>query len=275
MKKHFFLIKAFLALFFSIQITTAHQLQIISKKTFGYPKPINRYINDFADLIDANHKDLIIKLLTNIDKQTGIEITIVTINSIHDYRGTRDNFEKFATELFNTWGIGKRENNNGILFLIALKDRKVRIELGRSYPSFYNSIAKRIINVGIIPSFKEERFSQGIYIGSIAIANMVTREISWFDFYKWRLLLALLYIIFAITGILCLKFGWRKLGWMFLGLTLFASICSAIIFAVTIFLSLIKIISVGESYFDSGDSDDGGGFFGGGGSDGGGASGDW
>ena len=64
--------------------------------------------------------------LGDFEKETTAEITVVTIESLGD-----DSIEEYAVRLFEQWKIGKKEKDNGILLLIAKKERKVRIEVGK------------------------------------------------------------------------------------------------------------------------------------------------
>ncbi len=218
----------------------------------GYPKSIHKYVNDFANIVDQADAERIKKSLESVEEQTGIEICVVTINSIGDYQGTEKNLEKFATGLFNTWGIGKKDKNNGVLLLVAVKDRKVRIELGAGYPQSYNQIASRIIKTDIVPYFKQGQYSRGIYEGTMAIIKNLTKEISWFDRYKWDLLLWLLIFICVGIAISCFRSGKKGWGW---GL-----------------IAMIGVLLLFLWSLSSGNKSDG---FGGGSSSGGGSSGDW
>jgi uncharacterized protein len=218
----------------------------------GYPKSENKYVNDFAKAIDSADAERIKKSLESVEEQTGIEICVVTINSISDYQGTETNFEKFATGLFNTWGIGKQDKNNGVLLLAAIKDRKVRIELGSGYPSSHNQIAAQIIKTDIVPYFKQSQYSRGIYEGSMAIIKSLTKETSWFDYYKWHILLWILILICVGVAISCFRSGKKGWGW---GL-----------------LALIGVLLLFLWSLSSSNKSDG---FGGGKSSGGGSSGDW
>ncbi len=82
---------------------------------------------------------------------TGVSVTVLTIDSFRAYTADDISFERFATRLFNHWGIGNADRNDGILLLVAKKDRKVRIELGKGYPSSYDARAKEIIDTVIVP----------------------------------------------------------------------------------------------------------------------------
>ncbi len=219
----------------------------------GYPGHVDDYVNDFAQVMDVSDHESVRNMLKDLEYQTGIEAVVVTINSVHDY-GTGDRtIESFATNLFNRWGVGHKAANNGVLMLVAVKDRKCRIELGGGYDKYYDSVMKEIIDTKMLPRFKDGNYSRGIYEGSMALILKITKKVPWYSFYKWHILMGVLILIFIFAGISCMRSG--KTGW---GWVLFSVAGILLIF-------LLKRIKVGNSSEG----------FGGGSSDGGGASGEW
>ena len=100
-------------------------------ETPNYPEP-KGYVNDFADVIDAPSRDRLNALSTELDKKTHAQVAIVTIESL---RGAP--LERYATSLFNKWGIGHKDDNRGILILLALSNYKSRIEIGRGFEALF------------------------------------------------------------------------------------------------------------------------------------------
>ncbi len=139
-----------------------------------YPEHIDDYVNDFAEILSEQDSSTIHKLFEDLEHQTGIEAVVVTIKSIADYDTEDVSIEKFATNLFNTWGIGHKKENNGVLILVASGDRKCRIELGGGYGDRYNDVMKQIIDDEMIPYFKTDEYSRGIHAGAIAVVGKVT-----------------------------------------------------------------------------------------------------
>ena len=219
----------------------------------NYPSPNDDYVNDYAAVLHSPDVEAIRKLFKNLEHQTGIEAAVVTINSINDYQTGDTVIETFATNLFNSWGIGHKKENNGVLILVAVKDRKCRIELGGGYGRRYDSTMKQIIDEVMIPYFKIGDYSRGIFEGSRSVVEKVTKKVSWFSFHKWHLLLGMLILVCIFAGISCMRSGKKGWGWFF-----FAAAGAMLLF-------LIKMLSSGKS--SSG--------FGGGTSFGGGASGSW
>lgn len=135
----------------------------------SYPAWQDLYVNDFADVIDADDEAQIRSLLNNLYDAHDVEATVLTINSIHDYGTGDETIESFATNLFNSWGIGDAERNDGILLLVAIEDRELRIEIGSGYTAADEDGLGGIIDRVMVPRFQDGEFSQGIYEGTQAI----------------------------------------------------------------------------------------------------------
>ncbi|MHC4497260.1 MAG: TPM domain-containing protein, partial [Planctomycetota bacterium] len=96
-----------------------------------YPNPDAGYITDLVNLLNDQEQEQLERLLFKREKKTGVEIVVVTINSIKDFPGTSNRtIEEFAKALFDTYGIGNMPKNDGVLLLVARRDRKAKIELG-------------------------------------------------------------------------------------------------------------------------------------------------
>jgi uncharacterized protein len=163
---------------FSIFETIIITLMFLGVSSFpahaAYPEPDDLLVNDYAGLLTAEDTSNIQSLFRTLKEETGIEAVVVTIGSIRDY-GTEDStIESFATNLFNTWGIGDKEKNNGVLILVAVNDRKMRIELGSGYKSFWDIRMKEVIEEEMVPSFQRDDYSRGIYKGARAMIEKLT-----------------------------------------------------------------------------------------------------
>lgn len=144
----------------------------------SYPTWEDLYINDLAQVVDSGHESQIRALLNELYDETDVEATVLTINSIYDYDTGDSSIESFATNLFNEWGIGDAERNDGILLLVAIEDRELRIELGAGYGPADEDGLGAIIDGVIVPHFQDGDFSLGIYEGTQAIVNRVRGSVS-------------------------------------------------------------------------------------------------
>ena len=80
-----------------------------------YPDYIG-YVNDFAGILDNASASDLEALITSIEKNTGAEIAVVTVDTLQGIT-----IEEYAVELFDMWGIGKAEEDNGLLILVAIQ----------------------------------------------------------------------------------------------------------------------------------------------------------
>ena len=251
-----------------------------------YPNPDAGYITDLANLLTDEQQEQLERLLLEKEKKTGVEIVVVTINSIKDFPGTSNRtIEEFATALFDTYGIGNMPKNDGVLLLVAVKDRKARIELGAGYGHKRDSDSSRIMNKKIIPSFRKDRYSKGIIEGTKSLAHEFAYV---FPIPTWVLIVAIgitIYILILVT-ISLFRNGKRGWGWICTGLLIVALLAlSWLIVGLirSIFIASRRVLDAlpeadgyvdsGGGWFDSGGF--GGGGFGGGFSGGGGATGSW
>lgn len=192
-----------------------------AKEYHPYPTPVDNYINDYAKIISEYDDKTIRKTLQDLETKTGIEITVVTINSIKDYKTNNTNIEEFATGLFNIWGVGNVEKNNGVMILAAIKDRKIRIELGSGYGRAYDSIMQKIINQDIVPFFKNQEYSRGIDSAVKSIISKITKPAPqqekqfWWITYKWHLIIGGLIIVCLMAGISLIQSGKKGWGYFF------------------------------------------------------------
>jgi uncharacterized protein len=146
-------------------------LSPVHAQDVDYPDYIG-YVNDFAGLLDAASRSDLETLIDGIEKGTGAEIAVVTIDSLEGIT-----IEEYAVELFEYWGIGKADEDNGLLVLVALLEREVRIEVGYGLEGIITDLeVGRIIDEIIVPNFKEENYNRGIYDAVVTISNQIYGE---------------------------------------------------------------------------------------------------
>ena len=83
------------------------------------------YVNDFAGVIDAQTEAQLTALCAELEQKTRAQIAVVTIRSLEGLT-----VEDFAIQLATRWGVGHKGDDNGVLILLAVEDRKYRIEVG-------------------------------------------------------------------------------------------------------------------------------------------------
>lgn len=130
------------------------------------------FVNDYTGTLSEEWMEKTEQLTRNVEKETTCEIAVAVINSLENAT-----IEEYALKLFEKWGIGKKEKDNGILLLVAINDHKLRIEVGYGLEETVTDIeAKEIIDEVIVPPFKNGDYNTGIYNGVVAIANKIYLE---------------------------------------------------------------------------------------------------
>lgn len=133
-------------------------LLLLSTIAFAYPRP-QGYVTDEANVLTAEQKNRIEHRISEYHKQTGIEIAVVTVNNMGGER-----VEEYANHLFRQWGIGQKGKDNGLLLLLAMQERKIRIEVGYGLEGQLNdAFCGTVIREQMGPQFKQQRYGQGFH----------------------------------------------------------------------------------------------------------------
>lgn len=139
-----------------------------------YPDPETITVNDFAGLLPDDAEAQVVAELDQLRKDTGIEMTVVTLSRKDMFAPDQD-VETFAAGLFDQWGIGDKTRNDGILFLILRADREARIELGKGYAGEWQSEAKSVMQNDVLPEFRKEDYVAGIRAGVTGTIETIAR----------------------------------------------------------------------------------------------------
>ena len=138
-----------------------------------YPSPTREFfVNDFADVLDLSTEKRIISLGKQLEDKTGAQIVLVTIESL----GEKD-IDDYATELFRKWGIGQKDEDNGILILNAVQDRMLRIEVGYGLEGAVPDIRTAQIRKDYMnPYLSKGDYNGGLYNGYAMLVQDVAKE---------------------------------------------------------------------------------------------------
>ncbi len=146
------LVRHFSLLSFWLVLGTALFAQIPEK-----PNP-PKLVNDFAEVLTVEEEQMLEDKLVQYEQGSSTQIAVVTVPSLNGYA-----VEKYSYELAKKWGIGQKGKNNGVLVLMALSDKKIRIEVGYGLEAVIpDVIAKRIIRETMKPAFRSGEFFRGI-----------------------------------------------------------------------------------------------------------------
>jgi len=127
-------------------------------------------VTDNAEILSAAAKARITASLKVHEEATTNQLAVLTVPSLEG-----STVEDFATKVFETWKLGQKGKDNGVLLLIAPKDRRLRIEVGYGLEGSLTDVAaSRIIRNVITPRFKANDFDGGIEQGIEAIIGELT-----------------------------------------------------------------------------------------------------
>ena len=169
--------KIFLTLFFLILPFLGYAQNIPQatgqKAVVGPPiAQATGWVNDFANVISPEYKEKINSLIGELEEKTSAEIAVVTINSIAPY-----DEKEYARLLFDNWKPGKKGKDNGVLMLLAVKERRWRIETGYGVEGILpDGLCGEIGRNYMVPYFKEANYGEGLYQGMRAIANIIAKD---------------------------------------------------------------------------------------------------
>lgn len=137
-----------------------------------FPEKPNRLVNDYTQTLSATQVAQLEQKLVAFDDSTSTQIAVVLIQSLEGY-----DVADYGVRLAETWGIGGAKNNNGVLVLVSLGDRKVTIQTGYGVEgALPDAITKRIIEREIKPNFKAGDYYAGIEDGTNAIISYTKGE---------------------------------------------------------------------------------------------------
>ena len=126
------------------------------------PRPLG-YVNDFEALFSKSEQQTLDSLLQGFEKRTSIQIVVITIDTSMT---TKDSLEAFTLKIGNSWGVGQKDKNNGVVIGISQAYRKISIQNGYGIEKILsNAETKEIIDTAFIPSFREANYFQGTLTG--------------------------------------------------------------------------------------------------------------
>ncbi|GIV57243.1 MAG: hypothetical protein KatS3mg042_0156 [Rhodothermaceae bacterium] len=269
--------------------------------------PLTGRVVDAADILSPETERLLEDLLAAHEAETSNQVAVLTIPSLDG-----EPLEDYSLRVARTWALGRADADNGVLLLIAVKERKIRIEVGLGLEGVLpDAVAARIIRHEITPRFREGDFDGGVVAGVRAILGAIEgtytppeasgdRPPFWFGLLF--MLMPSLFAFFALIGHGCARwflffflmpfywaagtmlFGMQRGGWILLAVYVITFVLlrrHPKIRRIARELKENKKAKVGPFTFTAGGGGfvgggGGGGFSGGGGSfGGGGASGGW
>jgi uncharacterized protein len=117
-----------------------------------------RLVNDLARLMAPGEADALERKLVAYNDSTSSQIAVVTVPKLDG-----DEIANYSQKLYESWGIGRKGKNNGILVLVAQQEQVARIQTGYGLEGAVpDAIAKRIISNTLVPAFRQNQYYAGL-----------------------------------------------------------------------------------------------------------------
>lgn len=129
-------------------------------------------VNDLAHMLSPAARDRLEGKLSDLERRTGAQVAVLTISSL-----AGESLEGYSVRVAQTWKLGRKGVDDGVLFLVVQQERKMRIEVGYGLESrLTDLVARRILDDVVRPRFRGSDFDGGIEAGIDAIAAVISGE---------------------------------------------------------------------------------------------------
>ena len=126
-------------------------------------------ITDRAGVLAQDARQRLVRILDEVRERTGAEIAVLVVPST-----APDSIEDYSIAVFDRWKIGQQGKDNGLLFLVAVQDRRMRITTGYGLEAILpDGKVGEIRDRAIIPLFRAGRYADGIVRGTEALAAAI------------------------------------------------------------------------------------------------------
>ena len=134
--------------------------------------PLTDPIVDTVALLSADQASQLRSISNELERQKGAQLVLVIIDSLEE-----ETIEQFSMRASEKWKIGRKNIDDGVLLIIAMRERTIRIEVGYGLEGAIPDVtAKRIISERITPQFKNENYFEGILAGFDALQKLILNE---------------------------------------------------------------------------------------------------
>ena len=129
-------------------------------------------VNDYANVLSSSEERQIEEVLAGLEQSTSAQAAVLTIPSLEG-----DALESFSIRTVDEWTLGQAGEDNGVLILLALAEKKVRIEVGYGLEgSLTDAKSGYIIREIMVPYFQKGDYAGGLYASAKAVSGVITAD---------------------------------------------------------------------------------------------------
>ena len=159
------------AVFLALLLCVSFGFSAFAKQS--YPSPTDKFfVNDFAGILSDTAENQIFEQGKRLYSASAAQVVAVTVNTLGG-----EEIEDYAYNLAKSWGLGDKDKDNGILLILSVSERKVRIEVGSGLEgALPDSKTGRILDIYGVPEFKNDNVEAGMLAVYDSLVNEVYIE---------------------------------------------------------------------------------------------------
>ena len=149
-------------------------LAVTRAQAQSLPPELTQPVNDFAHVIDSASARELDSLIRSLQQTTGDVVVVATIDTFAPY-GTID---EYAVKMFENHGrgIGERGRDNGLLVLVAIRERRIKFEVGYELEEFItDGFSGQTTREDMAPSFRRGEYGEGILAGTQRVIGRIAQ----------------------------------------------------------------------------------------------------
>ena len=129
-------------------------------------------VNDYAGLLSSDEINELSEISSTLEERTGAQLVILIVPTTGD-----QSIEDYSLAVMQAWKIGRAGYDDGSAIVLAIQDRRVRIELGYGTNTFFtNDMAQTVIDSFMMPSLIRGRYFEGLLNGALEMASIIEEK---------------------------------------------------------------------------------------------------
>jgi len=147
---------------------------VFATQAFAEPKfpQLSGRVVDAANILPPDVEARLNDELAGLETQNGRQLVVATLPDLQGY-----DIADYGYQLGRAWGLGQKQLNNGVILLVALKERRVRIEVGYGLePILTDGLSKIIIESEVVPRFRQNDLPGGVVAGTAALIRQLSLD---------------------------------------------------------------------------------------------------
>jgi len=141
----------------------------VASASLPIPPPPDHRINDYAGALSADERARLEDKLRTRERESSNQIVVAIFRSLQG-----ESLEDYSIRLAQAWRVGQKGLDNGVIFLVFVEDRKMRLEVGYGLESkLTDALSSQILRQVVAPRFREGKIADGIAAGLDAIEEVI------------------------------------------------------------------------------------------------------